>query len=494
MGIIIKQSLRTSIASYFGFLVGAFNNVYLFPKFIGSEGIGLLNLINAAALLFLPLLNMGFGTSISKFYPKFRDKPYFSSFLGYALVLPLISFFIFIIVWPFTQGVFEWIFKSKAQIVFENIFWVLPLSGILLLFGLFEALARANYEVAVPNMIRSVYWRILMGLLVVLISLGFVGYNHLVPLLVLSWFVMLIILIIYTVRVAKLKFRFNLSFWRSKNVKKFNSFSGYVLLLASGGIIIQKIDQLMVGSLLGTDSAGVLTLSMYFATLIEIPRRSIMQIIQPVLADSFHKKDMNNVEVMYKKSSLNLFLIGGVLFILVWINVFDIFEVIPRKSEFRAGVFVVFFYGLARVIDMGMGCNNEILVYSKYYKANLPMQFILVIIVIFTNWLFIPNFGITGAAIATCISVFTYNIIRYVYLLAKFGIQPFTKSTLIVLILLLIAFIIGVNIEFEFHPVLNIIFRSAIVVFPLGLIFYFLKLSHDINGLVNKLLKQIFVK
>ena len=494
MGIIIKQSLRTSIASYFGFVVGAFNNVYLFPKFIGSEGIGLLNLINAAALLFLPILNMGFGTSISKFYPKFRDQPYFNSFLVYALVLPLISFLIFVIAWPFTEGVFEWIFKSKAQIVFQNISWVLPLSGILLFFGLFEALARANYEVAVPNMIRSVYWRVLMGLFIVLIASGLISYDYLIPLLVLSWFVMLFALIIYTLRVYKLKFSFNLSFWRSREVKKFNSFSGYVLLLASGGILIQKIDQLMVGSFLGTDSAGVLTLSMYFATLIEIPRRSIMQIIQPVLAESFHKEDMKNVEVMYKKSSLNLFLIGGVLFILVWINVFDVFQVIPRKGEFKAGVFVVFFYGLARVIDMGMGCNNEILVYSKYYKANLPMQFILVLIVIFTNWLFIPYFGITGAAIATCISVFTYNIIRYVYLLAKFGIQPFSKSTLIVLILLIAAFIIGVNIEFEFHPVLNIIFRSTIVVLPLGVIFYVLKISQDINELVNKLLKQIFVK
>ena len=122
------------------------------------------------------------------------------------------------------------------------------------------------------------------------------------------------------------------------------------------------------------------------------------------------------------------------------------------------------------------------------------MQFVLVLIVILTNWLFIPKFEITGAAIATCISVFTYNIIRYIYLWTKFGIQPFSKSTLIVFIILIIAFFIGVNIKFEFHPILNIIFRSAIVVLPLGFIFYILKISQDINGLVNKLLKQIFVK
>ncbi|MFL2582540.1 MAG: polysaccharide biosynthesis C-terminal domain-containing protein [Flavobacteriales bacterium] len=493
MGIIIKQGLKTSIASYLGFAVGAFNNIYLFPKFIGPEGIGLLNLINASALLFLPVLNLGFVTSISKFYPKFRDKPYFTSFLGYALVLPLISFLIFVFVWPFTQGIFEFIFKSKSQIVFENIFWVLPLIGLLLVFGLFEAFSRANYKVAIPNLIRSVYWRVLMGIIVVLIASGFIRYDYLVPLLVFSWFVMLVFLIIYTLKVTRLKFSLNASFRHSQEIRKFNSFSGYVILLATGGVLIQKIDQLMVGGYLGTESAGVLTLSMYFATLIEIPRRSIMQIIQPVLADSFHQNDMKNVDEMYKKSSLNLFLIGGVLFLLVWINVFDIYEIIPRKEEFKGGIYVVFFYGLARVIDMGMGCNNEILVYSKHYKANLPMQLALVAIVVVTNWALIPRFDITGAALATCISVFTYNIIRFVYLWKKIGMQPFSKSTLQILFILSIAFIIGLNINFGFHPILNIILRSSIIIFPLVALLYFLKISKDINRLLDKVFKQIFI-
>jgi O-antigen/teichoic acid export membrane protein len=263
--------------------------------------------------------------------------------------------------------------------------------------------------------------------------------------------------------------------------------------LATGGVLIQKIDQLMVGGYLGTESAGVLTLSMYFATLIEIPRRSIIQIIQPVLSDSFHQNDMKNVDEMYKKSSLNLFLIGGVLFILVWINVFDIYEIIPRKEEFKGGIYVVFFYGLARVIDMGMGCNNEILVYSKHYKANLPMQLALVAIVVVTNWALIPRFDITGAALATCISVFTYNIIRFVYLWKKIGMQPFSKSTLQILFILSIAFIIGLNINFGFHPILNIILRSSIIIFPLVALLYFLKISKDINRLLDKVFKQIFI-
>ena len=76
----------------------------------------------------------------------------------------------------------------------------------------------------------------------------------------------------------------------------------------------------------------------------------------------------------------------------------------------------MFFYGLARVIDLGMGCNHEIIVFSKYYKVNLPLQFLLVGVVMGTNTLLIPEFKITGAALATCISVIIYNLLRYWYL------------------------------------------------------------------------------
>ena len=141
-----------------------------------------------------------------------------------------------------------------------------------------------------------------------------------------------------------------------------------------------------------------------------------------------------------------------------------------------------------------MGCNNEILVYSKYYKANLPMQFLLLIIVVLTNWILIPKYEIIGASIATCISVFIYNIIRFIYLWKRIGVQPFSKSNFIVLIILLFATIFGSQINFNFHPFLNIFLRSSIVIIPVCLLFYYLKISKDINGLVDKLVKQIFVR
>jgi len=215
--------------------------------------------------------------------------------------------------------------------------------------------------------------------------------------------------------------------------------------------------------------------------------------------DAFKNDDMDKVDEMYKKSSLNLLLIGGVIFLLIWINVHDIFQLIPRSKEFSAGIYVVLFYGLARVIDMGMGCNNEIIVFSKFYKVNLPMQFLLVGIVMLTNAIFIPKFDIVGAALATTISVLTYNLLRFAYLYWKLRIIPFSKQSLYTLIILVSFWLISEVIHFEFslfdeiklNYVFNILARSIVIGLPMILLLYFLRISSVINNAFDGLIQQL---
>lgn len=499
MGIIIKQSFKASLFSYLGIFIGAANNLFLFPQFIGSEGIGIINVISAAASLFLPVLQLGFNTSLIKYFPVFKEKPYFTTFITYAFIIPLLALLGFILLWPLTEQVFEWLFKAKANLVFENIEWVLPLTAILVFFGLFESLAKANYKIVFPTLVRNVIWRLSMTFGVALVGFKFLAMNQLVIVLVWSWFLSLIILLIYTISLGGFKLGWKSGFLKDKETKSFNSFSAYVILLGVSGVLIQKIDQLMVGAYLGESPAGVFSTAMYFATLIEIPKRSVIGIIQPVLVNAFKNDDMDKVDEMYKKSSLNLFLIGGVIFLLIWINVQDIFQIIPRSKEFSAGIYVVLFYGLARVIDMGMGCNNEIIVFSKFYKVNLPMQFLLVGIVMLTNAIFIPKFDIAGAALATTISVLTYNLLRFVYLYWKLRIIPFSEKSLYTLIVLVSFWLIAEAVPFEFssfdkikmNNVLNIIIRSTVIGLPMILIFYFLRISSVINNAFDDLIKKL---
>ena len=326
MGIIIKQSFKASLFSYLGIFLGAFNNLYLFPKFIGAEGIGIINIISASASLFLPLLQVGFNNSLIKFFPVFKDKPYFTTFLTYAFLIPFLAFFLFVLSWPLSKAVFGLMFEDNASVIFQNILWVLPLTNTFV-FGLFESFSRANFNIVFPTLVRNVFWRVSMTSGVLLIGFNYLEYTHLSEVLVVSWLLSLICLIVYVWGQGQLKFGFDRQLIDSKEIKEFNSFSSFVILLSLGGVLIQRIDQLMVTSYLGTSAAGVFSTAMYFATLIEIPKRSVMGIISPVLVDSFKTNNIKKVDELYKKSSLNLLIIGG-FYLLGFGLMFGIFSIL----------------------------------------------------------------------------------------------------------------------------------------------------------------------
>ncbi|MEM0932196.1 MAG: lipopolysaccharide biosynthesis protein, partial [Bacteroidota bacterium] len=72
----------------------------------------------------------------------------------------------------------------------------------------------------------------------------------------------------------------------------------------------------------------------------------------------------------------------------------------------------------------------------------------------------------------------------------KFGILPFTKSTFKVFATLLLLAVLFSVFTFDFHPVLNILFKSTIiVVMYLGILYRF-EISEDISGILSKWLKK----
>ena len=59
---------------------------------------------------------------------------------------------------------------------------------------------------------------------------------------------------------------------------------------------------------------------------IKIPGYSIAAISIPLTAQAWEKKDMNEIQNIYSKSSINQLILGGLFFVCVWINIDDIFS------------------------------------------------------------------------------------------------------------------------------------------------------------------------
>jgi len=107
------------------------------------------------------------------------------------------------------------------------------------------------------------------------------------------------------------------------------------------------------------------------------------------------------------------------------------------------------------------------------------------------NMIFIPKYGINGAAIATLISITLYSIAKLLFVVLRMKLFPFTYKTLISFVVLIVLFFMFYFWEFSFHPIINIILKSTLVTIIYVILNYKLKLSLDFNNVVNSILKRV---
>jgi O-antigen/teichoic acid export membrane protein len=205
-------------------------------------------------------------------------------------------------------------------------------------------------------------------------------------------------------------------------------------------------------------------------------------------AEYLNRNDTVSLKKLYQKSSLTLFIIAGLLFLLIILNLEDLYQLLPE--EYTGGFMIVFWIGLAKVYDSLLGNNNSILYNSDYYRSILFLGVLLAALAIGFNLWLIPAYGIKGAAIASFFAFFIYNSLKLYYVKSKFYISPFTSETLKILALLLILGVLFYSFQFEFHPIVNILLKSFLITLMYVGILYRFKISEDVYGVLSKFLKK----
>ncbi len=102
------------------------------------------------------------------------------------------------------------------------------------------------------------------------------------------------------------------------------------------------------------------------ATVIEVPKRALMQIAMPLISRAFEKNDLKDIQNIYQKTSINQLIVGSLILIGIWANLHNIFALIPRGDIYEAGKYVVLIIGFGKLLDMMFGPSSEIIVLSKY--------------------------------------------------------------------------------------------------------------------------------
>jgi O-antigen/teichoic acid export membrane protein len=231
---------------------------------------------------------------------------------------------------------------------------------------------------------------------------------------------------------------------------------------------------------------------MFIANSIEAPTRSLIQIAMPVVAASWAIRDMANIESVYKKSSLNLLIVGIPVFLCIWLCLPDLLGLTARPDDLLAAKFVVFWIGMSKLVDMATSINNQIIAYSPYFRFNLYIILVLGVLNFVLNLYLIPRYGVTGAAFATFFSLTVFNGAKLAFIRIRFGMQPFSRATWALLGLAIPAYLAGAAVGALALPFWASIPLKAAVVMGLFIpaILYF-RISPDVNQLLASLWAKV---
>ncbi len=484
MGIIKNQSFKNTITTYVGFGIGAINTLFLYTNFMSDTYYGLIAFILSTANIMMPLMAFGTQNTLIKFYSSYKTRNSINSFLMLMLFLPLLLIIPIGLIGYYSLD-FISDFLSQKNPIIKDYVWLIYISAIAFAyFEVFYSWTKVQMQSVFGNFMKEVFHRV--GVMILLFCLYF-------ELLTIQQFIYSVVGV-YILRMMLMKLyayyirRPVIRFGRLPNVKSVLKYTSIIIIAGSIANIILEIDKFMIGQYLEIETVAYYSVAIYIASVIGVPARSMYQITNPVTAKLLNENDKPGLRNLYQKSSLNLFVISGLIFLLIVLNVSELYEIIPK--EFSGGLFVVLLVGFAKLLDNLLGNNNSILLNSDHYRVVLALGVFLAILTIFLNIVFIPKYDIYGAAFATFIAMLLYNFSKIAYVKYKFGMLPFTVDTLKTFILIVVLVAAFYFWDFPFHPIINIGLKSVLITAIYVLVVYKYNFSEDITSILKKVFKQ----
>jgi O-antigen/teichoic acid export membrane protein len=483
MGVVIDQSAKNLFTTYLGFGIGAINTLFLYTNFLTPEYYGLVGFLLSAANLIWPLMAFGVHNTLVKFYTSYDTKEEKDKLLSVILWLPMGISLILGLIGYFSYSWLLDYFSEGEGLVQPYIWLIFVIALATSYFEVFFSWAKVHYKSVFGNFMKEVFHRTCISLLLVAVYFNYLSVENFVYAIGLVFILRLLIMKLYAFRLYFPKL--SLSFPRNRSF--ILKYSALILIAGSVAMVLLDLDKVMIERFLPIEMVAVYGIAIYISSVIAVPSRAMHQITYPMTASLLNKKDKKGLLELYRKSSLNLLIISGLIFLLIITNISQLYELIP--DEYQISFSIIVLISCVKLYDNLIGNNNSILFNSDYYRLVLFIGVILAAMAFVLNLLLIPVLDLHGAALATFIAFAGYNTTKLIIVKKKFGIQPFTRQTLFGLLLILLFSIIFYFWDFSWHPVINIILKSGIIASLYVVIIYVLKLSPEINRIIEKTLK-----
>ncbi|HRE40267.1 MAG TPA: polysaccharide biosynthesis C-terminal domain-containing protein [Ignavibacteria bacterium] len=494
MGIVLKQTLSNTIVSYAGLIVGYINIVILYPTYFSITEFGLVSLLMSISFVYSQISAFGISNTVLKYFPVFKseDKRH-NGFISWILLLMSAGFVVITLLYIIFKPAIDASFVENSPIFLEYFYWIIPLSLFQLVFNVFESLARSIHKTVLSTALRELIFRLLTTLGIILVAMKFLSFDQFVIYFVLIHGLIFVVLFGQIVFSKEFKLFSNVNLFKRDKLKEVINYGLFTLISISSYYIALNLDRIMLGSMVGLEIVGIYQIYIFVGTVIVFPYRALGRIAVPIIADCWKKNDTEKIKMMYKKTSLMLFIISGLIYTGILVNEHNLLALL-KKPEF-AGTFPIFIIiGLSFLIDSTGGINSDILTTSEKYRVDTLFNVLFLIANVILNFIFIPWFGGIGAAVATTLSFVIFNITKWYYIKHRFNMQPFDSKYIIVILILGVSLTIGYLLPIIENVFLDLTYRSIIVAGVYLTLTISLKISEDINEKFYKVLARVGIK
>ncbi|OUU48927.1 MAG: hypothetical protein CBC28_02850 [Flavobacteriaceae bacterium TMED68] len=482
MGIIAKQSFYNSISIALAFIIGAFNTVYLYPTHMGSSLQGLVVALLALSNLVQPFISFGVQHAVIKFYSSTKSKAEKDKLLSFSLILPILVFTaILLTTYLFYEQITEFIASENKQIG-KYAYLIIAVAFSTALFELFYNWLRIQLFSVFGNFLKEFFPRVLIFTLLLVYSSGSLDLDGFIMALIIGYYIRLFLVIVYSLVKYTPKFSFSLPL-------QFKSMLRYSILIFMSGTaasLILDIDKSMISKILTVENVAYYSVAVFIAAVIEFPGRAMFQIVSPLVAKAINEKDNGKLSNLLRKSSNNLLLVSGLLFLLINLNLDDFYEWI-NLDDYKVALEVVLIVSVGKLFTMSMGCLNNIITNSQYYYYVFWFSTLSAVLAVVLNLYLIRWYGIIGAAYATLFVIVFINLLKIILVQYRFKINPYGRETLPTISIVVLLYFLISSISIDYDPFTVMIFRSTFIGITFILLAYLLKLTDDIQQFLAKI-------
>ncbi len=173
----------------------------------------------------------------------------------------------------------------------------------------------------------------------------------------------------------------------------------------------------------GASTFAVFSISIFIITFMNIPYDQLSRASLSTISQTMRDKEWTKLDDIYKRANLNLLHTGT--FMSIWLLASIPFLIYFTGDKYLMLLSIAPFFILGKLIDMSTGFSSEIIISSDKLSSIVYLSFISLLFMIVCYSVFIPLFSHQGVALSMGLWYAFFNIIKLIFVERNFGLTPF---------------------------------------------------------------------